>query len=108
MSISENEGEVPAVPDEGEQLLAEEIGESGLVAIDQAILSVADLRWRKVASIVVRAGNTQGIRLTDDHVNLYVRRVIRLIEAGQLESVGNVRRPRWSEVRLPQSGIARG
>jgi hypothetical protein len=106
MPAPEDEGEVPITPDEREQRLTAELGERGLIAIDEAILGAADLHWRKVARVVVRACNAQGVRLTDEHVHLYVRRLILLVDAGLLESQGNVRQPRWSEVRLVARGTA--
>jgi hypothetical protein len=36
----------------------------------------------------------------ESHIQLHVRRVIVLVKSGKLEGKGELRRPRWSEVRL--------
>jgi Protein of unknown function len=71
--------------------------------IDDAILSVAEPSWRKVAMIIAMAVKVQGIGVPDDEVGheLIASRIKALVEAGQLTAQGNLERPRYSEVRLP-------
>jgi hypothetical protein len=68
--------------------------------IDEALLAEADLQWRKVARVIGRAmsrpTHVQGVPDV-----FYAQRVRRLVEAGQLESQGNLAYLRFSEVRLP-------
>ncbi len=69
--------------------------------IDQMILALVDTRWLKVAMIMARvdmALEKQGVNIRP----LAVRaRIVTLVNTGLLESKGDVRRPRYSEVRLP-------
>jgi hypothetical protein len=69
--------------------------------IDQMILSLADTRWLKVAMIMGRvdmALEKQGADILPVAVHA---RIVAIVKAGLLESKGDVRRPRYSEVRLP-------
>ena len=71
--------------------------------IDEALVAEADSRWRKVARVVGfaigRPGHIPGI--PDIY---YAQRVRNLVEAGRLESQGNLDYMRFSEVRLPSNG----
>jgi hypothetical protein len=76
---------------------------SGLESIDAALLRAATGRWLKVARVVCDALKAGGFSTSDDALDLHVRRLIRLVESGRLDAQGNLRRPRWSEVRLPRT-----
>lgn len=68
-------------------------------ALDALILASADADWCKVAVFiakVVDAAKAQGAETSGQAV---AQRVYALVEAGTLESKGNVRRWRASEVR---------
>jgi hypothetical protein len=95
------EWELPAQPDEAEAALASQLGEQGLAAIDETLKKHTPRRFRKVAAVVLDALKASRVPISNDYLNLYIRRVIALEDAGALEAQGNLRRPRWSEVRLP-------
>jgi hypothetical protein len=80
---------------------AAQLGPDGLQAIDDPLVSYARSTWIKVARVVHDALDSASFAVDDDTVDLHVRRVASLVAAGKLESQGNLRRPRWSEVRLP-------
>lgn len=101
MLLLDDEDELPATPSEGEKLLGDSLGPAGLRAIDDAVRGVVRRDWRKVAMVAVQAIDAGGHTTAEDQVQLHVRRIIALVEAGVLESQGNLRRPRFSEVRLP-------
>jgi hypothetical protein len=68
--------------------------------IDEALLAEADVNWRKVARVVGFAiGKPSHVQGIPDVY--YAQRVRRLVEAGRLESQGNLEYMRFSEVRLP-------
>lgn len=93
--------ELPSAASERERALAESLGPAGLQSIDDAITKATQPRWLKVARVVsdaIRAGGHVG---DEPHFDLHVRRVIALVESGALEAQGNLRWPRFSEVRLP-------
>jgi hypothetical protein len=101
MLLLDDDDELPAQPDEGEAKLSIGLGDSGLLAIDEAIRKSARGTWLKVARIVGDALESGGFKISDDvAIDLHVRRVISLVDSGALEAKGNLRRPRWSEVRL--------
>ena len=68
--------------------------------VDQIILSVIVPRWHKMARIIwdaVKRGEELALRVTDE---MFAARIQALIDAGRLESQGDVRKWRHSEVRL--------
>ena len=101
MLLVHDDDRVPDSPTEREISLAESLGERGMAAIDEAILSVAGPKWAKVAMVVVMALKASKFSTEDEHVRGHVRRIIALVNAGRLEAQGNLLRPRFSEVRLP-------
>jgi hypothetical protein len=72
--------------------------------LDELILSFCDARWRKVARIF---GNTmqvledRGIQISGGVADALDARMEALVKSGRLEAQGNIRRWRFSEVRLP-------
>jgi hypothetical protein len=86
-----------------QQELVSQLSEAQLQSVDTAIMKNLTNNWRKVAQIISLA-----IRDNDSHVRgvidvFYGQRIMRLVELGLIESVGNLKRMRYSEVRLPQS-----
>ena len=75
---------------------------SGL-EIDDAVLAVAEGHWKKVVMIIVKAAERLGPALPegDAGYNMVGARIAALVEAGRLDSQGDVSRWRHSEVRLP-------
>jgi hypothetical protein len=101
MLLLDDDDELPAQPEEAEAKLSIELGDSGLLAIDEAIRKSARSSWLKVARVVFDALTAGGFKTSDDaHIDVHVRRVISLVDSGALEAKGNLRRPRRSEVRL--------
>jgi hypothetical protein len=95
---------LPALASDGERLLAESLGPAGLESIDHAIAKATPQLFSKVARVVSDAMKAGGYSDEESAFELHVRRVIVLVEAGALEAQGNLRRPRFSEVRLPAIG----
>jgi hypothetical protein len=77
------------------KLSAEEVA-----AIDNALLAQIGDRWRKVAMVVamVMSSDEAGRRLRIPDI-YYATRVREFARAGLIESQGNLRRMRFSEVR---------
>jgi len=72
--------------------------------LDQLLLSFCDRRWLKVARI---AGKTldaiekRGTKIDGTLAGQIDARMAALVESRQLEAKGNIKRWRYSEVRLP-------
>jgi hypothetical protein len=68
--------------------------------VDQIIFSVVALDWRKMARIIwfaVKQSHELALGVTDE---MFAARIQVLVDAGRLESQGDVRKWRHSEVRL--------
>ncbi|MDI1435477.1 hypothetical protein [Polyangium sorediatum] len=92
---------LPDSPDEKEAALATKLGAAGLAAIDAALLKHTRDRAQKSARIIFEAIEACGFPRTDNHLRLFARRLIALAEAGAVVARGNLHRPGYSEVRLP-------
>jgi Protein of unknown function len=68
--------------------------------LDEMILALASERWRKVAFVIGSVLHTceRSNRTMDE--DAIARRVVTLVENGELEAQGNLARWRHSEVRL--------
>jgi len=75
---------------------------SQLEDIDRALLAAARPHFQKVALVVAIAMRQLAQQLPAIPDAVYAQRIIRLVEQGQLESQGDLRRMRFSEVRLPR------
>jgi hypothetical protein len=107
MLLLDDNDELPLVPDEAEAELASRLGEDGVRAIEEALVSHARAHWLKVARVVIDALKAGGFPVAEDGpIQLHVRRVIALVDSEKLEAQGNLRRPRWSEVRLCGRGAS--
>ncbi|MDI1447448.1 tetratricopeptide repeat protein [Polyangium sp. 6x1] len=94
---------LPESPDEEESELAMEMGTAGLEAIDAMLLKYTRDRYLKAARVIIDAAQASGVPYSDEtRIRLYARRLIVLANAGALEARGNLHRPRFSEVRLPE------
>ncbi|MGJ7604106.1 DUF3658 domain-containing protein [Variovorax sp. LT1R20] len=69
--------------------------------IDEFLLAACAPSWKKVASVVGMASTRGANQFADIPYGYFVQRVKVLVEAGQLESQGNLDHMRHSEVRLP-------
>jgi hypothetical protein len=102
MLLLDDDDELPVQPTDAEHQLEAALGSAGLISIDEALLRHAALQWLKVARVVSDALNSCGHDPWDEAtLHLHVRRMIHLVGSGVFESQGNLRKPRWSEVRLP-------
>jgi hypothetical protein len=73
-----------------------------LGAIDRALLAASHTNWRKVAFVVGTAMDAYPDSYHDIPDVFYAQRIQALVSAGRLEVQGNLRRMRFSEVRLSQ------
>jgi hypothetical protein len=72
--------------------------------LDQLLLSFCSERWRKVARIIgqtMQVLEERGIQITCKTADEIDARMAVLVGTGQLEAEGNIRKWRFSEVRLP-------
>jgi hypothetical protein len=75
--------------------------------VDHIVFSVIAPRWHKMARIIwdaVKRGQELALGVTDE---MFAARIQVLVEAGRLESQGDVRKWRHSEVRLKADRAAR-
>ncbi|MNQ85492.1 hypothetical protein D3C85_1006580 [compost metagenome] len=84
-------------PAEREQVAR--LPESDLALIDAALLSQVTGQWRKVARVVGMAMLSMPDHTENVPDAFFARRVALLVESGRLESQGDLRRMRFSEVR---------
>jgi hypothetical protein len=101
MLLLDDDDELAASPDLDETELAARLGPQGLQSVDAALVGHARRNWLKVARVVIDALQSGGFPVEDDATSLHVRRIGELVRLGRLEAQGNLRRPRFSEVRLP-------
>jgi hypothetical protein len=69
--------------------------------LDNVILSMVSVRWRKVALVMALANDQIGETKLDVSFEDIAARIKALVQTGRLESQGNLDRWRHSEVRLP-------
>jgi hypothetical protein len=92
---------VPDPPLNEEQLaLVNNLSETDLKKIDEALLSKVCQNWRKVAFVVGKTMMDLPDRVPGIPDVYYSQRVRHLVEEGKLESQGNLAYMRYSEVRL--------
>ena len=96
--------QLPVTASESARSLAESLEPADLQSIDDAITRATLSRWSKVARVVSDAMKEGGYATEEAAFELHIRHVILLVEAGTLEARGNLRWPRFSEVRLPAVG----
>lgn len=94
--------QLPDEPDEDEAILTAQIGTVGLAKADATLLRWVSHRWAKVVRVVCDAIEDDDFDPTDTLLSVYLRRLIALVDTGAVEAAGNLRRPRFSEVRLPE------
>lgn len=94
--------QLPDEPDEEEAALTEILGPEALAKADVTLMKWIRPRWHKVSRVVVSAVEADDHEPTSEFVCLYLRRLIGLAESGAFEVAGNIRRPTFSEVRLPE------
>ena len=88
--------------DIAERAIVDRLTADDLAAIDAVLLSHINSRWRKVAMIVAKTlSDSARPRTRDVPYLFYAERIRHLAAIGVIESVGNLRRMRFSEVRKP-------
>ena len=97
------EDEVDTVPTASEIKIIKKLTPDQVARIDEVLLANVAPQWRKVARVVGFAM----MQLKGEHPGLpdvyYSGRIAELVNAGKLQSQGNLRRMRFSEVRV--SGV---
>jgi hypothetical protein len=74
------------------------------VDLDQLLLSFCTGRWLKVARIIgetLEALEQRGVQMDGSVADQIDARMAALVGSGRLEAQGNIKRWRYSEVRLP-------
>jgi hypothetical protein len=77
------------------------LSEQNKAAIDTGVLSCVLPRWQKVAMVVSLAEKKLAAQFPEFSYVLYAKRIRLLAKQGRLDSQGNLRYMRFSEVRLP-------
>lgn len=102
MLLLDDDDELSLVATAHEVAFAASLGDEGLAAIDERLLRHASAAQHKVARVIDEALEEAGFDPWEDGcVELHARRIIALVEAGRLQGFGRLRKPRWSEVRVP-------
>jgi Protein of unknown function len=68
--------------------------------IDEVVFSVVTPRWQKIAMIVGKAAERDRTLALAINAETFGARVVALAEAGRIEAKGDIRKWRFSEVRL--------
>jgi Protein of unknown function len=84
-----------------EQALVGQLTEQEIQEIDEALLSNACERWRKVSAVVGFTMSSLPNRRRGIPDVFYAQRIQQLVRAGRLEADGNLAYMNFSEVRLP-------
>jgi hypothetical protein len=104
MLLLDDEDQLASTPSPDELAFMAAIGAEGVEAVERAILGCTRVRWLKVARVVHDALSSNGFTASDGVVAMHTRLIGVLVRRRALESQGDLRRPRWSEVRLPVAG----
>jgi len=92
-----------APPSKGELARIHSLSAEQIEQIDRALLAGACDQWRKVARIVGTVMSEESPRLQGVPDSYYSQRIATLVERGLLQSQGDLRRMRYSEVRVSAS-----
>jgi len=88
------------LPDPEDLVAIAELTEADINRIDQSILDSCSPQWRKVAYVVSLAMDAYPDLYQGIPDVFYSQRVGWLVSTGKLEAQGNLRRMRFSEIRL--------
>ncbi len=91
---------------EHEALLIAGLPAEVITRIDDALLAKATHRFQKVARIIGQVMQSFSDRPSGIPDVYYAQRIAKLVNAGLLESQGNLLRIRFSEVRLPSTDLS--
>jgi hypothetical protein len=103
--MTDDEDQDRDLTDQEEQLISDLPGDL-VTRIDDALLAKANHRFQKVARIigeVMQSFSDRPLGIPDVY---YAQRIAKLVQAGLLESQGNLRRMRFSEVRRPSTNLS--
>jgi hypothetical protein len=81
-----------------------QLSEQDLSEINKLILSNSSKHWRKQAMVIAKTMNELGAKFPEIPDIFYAECISKLVSEGYLESQGNIKYLRFSEVRLPESG----
>ena len=85
----------------GQQARVEALSQCQVAAADDALMSAAAPHWQKVARLVAEVMTSNWPNKPSGIADVYyAQRVDRLVQKGILEARGDLRRMRFSEVRL--------
>jgi Protein of unknown function len=76
--------------------------------IDRMLLSFCEKRWLKVARIIGKTMEVlerRGVEMDGGVADQMDARMAALVGSGQLEAAGNIKKWRYSEVRLPSESV---
>ncbi len=97
--MQEEEYEFGAPLDAEETAIVEALTPEDISAIDDALLDATSPNWSKVAMVLAKQLKAHPGLPDDVPLEFYWSRLCDMIARGQLESQGNLRRARFSEVR---------
>ena len=100
---AEEPGEPDDILDEEDEGIVSALGSADLSSIDNAIFAECATSWRKSARVVMGAMKMLDQTLPEVPVALYTRRIAALVQSGRLQSQGNLRHLRFSEVKLAEN-----
>ncbi len=103
MTNEKEEPDAPLTPQQ--EAIANSLSEEFVQTIDKTLLSHANVYWRKVAMLVALTMAESETRIAGLPDVFYSKRIRKLVEAGVLESAGDLDYMRFSEVRL-SAGVA--
>jgi len=104
LDIAEPLGEPDTLLDQEEQEAVSLLTVQDLKLIDEALLANSASSWRKVARVVGATMIERDRQLPEVPGGFYAQRVAVLVQAGRLQSQGNLDHMRFSEVRLASTG----
>ncbi len=80
-----------------------QLSDQDLSEINTLILSNSSKHWRKQAMVIAKTMSELEIRFPEISDNFYAEYISKLVKEGYLESQGNLKYIRFSEIRLPES-----
>lgn len=102
--MDEEEYEFGMSLDAEETATVEALTSADISAIDGALLDATSLDWSKVAMVLARQSKARPGIPEDVPLEFYWTRLCNMVARGELESRGNLRRARFSEVRRATMG----
>ena len=100
-TVEHNEYEFGSPLDADERAVVAALSPSQVTAIDAAILQSVGTDWVKVAMVLAKQSKAHPGIPNDVPLEFIWQRLSRLVDQGELQLQGNLRRARFSEVRRP-------